>query len=231
MNKLRSSFPKQYSFLPVIHVVNESQALTNALLAEGEGADGVFLINHQIPAAELLHCYDKVRERLPNFWIGLNFLDLSPEHALEIIPKTVSGLWSDNAGIDEAAADPTAQAKSFKEFRVAINWPGVYFGGVAFKYQTPVKNLTKVTSLALPLVDVITTSGPGTGLEASLVKIKRMKEAARSHPIALASGVTPENVYCYLPYVDCFLVATGISDSHTQLNRFRVSKLARALKK
>lgn len=30
-------------------------------------------------------------------------------------------------------------------------------------------------------------------------------------PIAIASGITPENVVEYLPFVDAYLVSTGIS--------------------
>jgi predicted TIM-barrel enzyme len=65
-------------------------------------------------------------------------------------------------------------------------------------------------------MDVVTTSGPGTGLPANVEKISRMKQALGDFPLAIASGITSENIHKYLPYATCFLVATGISkDFHS----------------
>jgi hypothetical protein len=36
-----------------------------------------------------------------------------------------------------------------------------------------------------------------------------LKRALGDWPLAIASGITPENVGEYLPVADCFLVATG----------------------
>jgi predicted TIM-barrel enzyme len=44
-------------------------------------------------------------------------------------------------------------------------------------------------------------------------------------PLAIASGITPENVGDYLDVADCFLVATGISRSFTELEPSRVRRL------
>jgi predicted TIM-barrel enzyme len=60
-------------------------------------------------------------------------------------------------------------------------------------------------------MDAVCTSGPGTGKAADVSKIATMHKAVGSEgAIALASGVTAENVSTYLPYVDAFLVGTGI---------------------
>ena len=64
----------------------------------------------------------------------------------------------------------------------------------------------------------MTTSGSGTGQAAELEKIRRMKAALGEAPLAIASGITPENVADFLPHTDCFLVATGISRSFTELD-------------
>ena len=37
-----------------------------------------------------------------------------------------------------------------------------------------------------------------------------MRAGADAHPLALASGVSPENVAGFLPYVDAYLVASEI---------------------
>ena len=43
----------------------------------------------------------------------------------------------------------------------------LYFGGVAFKYQRPVDDLAEATTKASRFIDVVTTSGAGTGHAAS----------------------------------------------------------------
>lgn len=55
--------------------------------------------------------------------------------------------------------------------------------------------------------------------------IQRMKQALGDTPLAIASGITPENVADYLPHADSFLVATGISRSFTELDPVRVQAL------
>lgn len=53
-----------------------------------------------------------------------------------------------------------------------------------------------------------------------------MREAVDEHRLAVASGVTPENVQDYLPYVDDFLVATGISKNFHTLDPEKARELA-----
>ncbi len=229
MSTFKSIFPGKHAFLAVVHVEGEVQALRNAKIAEQEGADGIFLINHSVPSNNLIECYHAVQEQLPKFWIGLNCLDLG-RSAVDVIPKQTSGLWVDNAGINESA-EPVAGAQEFADLRKKSGWQGLYFGGVAFKYQGEITDVAKVARLSVPFVDVITTSGAGTGKAADIAKIRKMKEAIGDHPLAIASGITPENVGEYMPHADCFLVATGISDSHAELNPVQVRALAEAIGK
>ena len=60
-------------------------------------------------------------------------------------------------------------------------------------------------------MDVITTSGIATGQEADLTKIETFRAAIGERPMALASGISPENARLYAD-VDCFMVATGINE-------------------
>lgn len=229
MSSYRDRFTKQHVLLPVVHAENGEQTLRNVGIAHDAGADGVFLINHGITYTELLEHYATVREAFPRFWIGINFLDLG-RRGIKALPESANGIWTDNAGIIEHHSDPTAGARRDWRERQFIGWRGIYFGGVAFKYQKPeVVDMARVAELAAPFVDVVTTSGPGTGEAADPEKIRLMKEAIGDKPLAIASGITPENISEYLPYADCFLVATGISSSHTELDPSLVYQLARQL--
>lgn len=104
-------------------------------------------------------------------------------------------------------------------------WQGLYFGGVAFKYQRAVGDLATAARLATHYMDVVTTSGAGTGTAASAGKIQTLKSAIGSFPLAIASGVSPENVHHYLDTADCFLVASAISTTWTELDPERVESL------
>ena len=89
--------------------------------------------------------------------------------------------------------------------------------------------MVAATRLAARYMDVVTTSGPGTGLACSPDKVRCMKEALGETPLAVASGVTLENVADYLLWVDCFLVATGVSRSFEELDPLRVEKVVEAV--
>ena len=75
-------------------------------------------------------------------------------------------------------------------------------------------------------MDVVTTSGPGTGQVAHVEKIRIMKESLGDFPLAIASGINPDNILEYLSYSDCFLVATGISRSFEELDLSLVTELS-----
>ena len=226
MSTFRTVFRGKHTFLAVVHVEGTMQAERNAAIAADGGADGIFLINHSIPYQSLLDCYQKLVEKFPGFWVGLNCLDIGMS-AVSAIPQKTAGLWVDNAGFDRGVGGP--EAEMFEDLRKKSGWNGIYFGGVAFKGQQPVADVARAAKAAVSHVDVITTSGSGTGFAPSVEKIRRMKYDIIDHPIAIASGMTPENVALFMPYADCFLVATGISDSHIELNPARVRAFSKAL--
>lgn len=71
-----------------------------------------------------------VRAAYPGLWIGVNLLSRRPAQALadalDACENRIDGVWSDNAESD---------ATEFLETRRGRSWPGLYFGGTAFKYQ------------------------------------------------------------------------------------------------
>jgi uncharacterized protein len=233
MYRFRKVFSNQHVILPVIHVTGRNQALQNVNIAFENGCDGVFLINHNtadIPYLKLLLIHRDIRASFPDKWMGINCLDLEPASVVSLAPEGVSGVWTDNSLIDEDL-EVQKEAEGVFKNRVDNGWFGLYFGGVAFKYQKPVKNLEKVTLLAKKYMDVVTTSGPATGKSADIEKIKIMRSVLGDYPLAIASGITPENVTDYLPIADCFLVATGISKGFTELDPVLVKRLVENVRK
>ena len=223
-NAYRARFGYRKTVFPVIHARRGDEVRKNVLIAKNAGADGVFLIAHgDMYDRELLDLAEDIRVNLV-VWTGVNCLSLIPFHAIRQSAGRVNGLWVDNAGVT-----PDEESGGQREWQAlqAIPHPPIYFGGVAFKYQQPVmkRDLPALTKKARECMDVITTSGPGTGQAADIERVRIMHEAAEGHPIALASGITPENVADYLPYVSAFLVATGISRDFHNLDPEKTRRL------
>jgi len=216
--------------LPVIHVQDNEQAEANIRLAMEAGCPGVFLINHDFPYDELLPIMRHVRLAFPNYWIGVNFLAQTGRIAFPVLADGVDGYWADDARIDERrTASDQLEAEQIAATKTECGWNGLYFGGTAFKKQREVNaaDYDKSATIACNFMDVVTTSGIATGHSADLQKIQTFLTACSDTPVALASGITPENVLSYAPYVDCVLVATGINikDDFYNIDPVRLAKL------
>lgn len=209
-------FQSKHAILPVIHAKTEDQVLNNAKVAYEAGCDGAFLINMEDPETlkrmshkELFEMHKLVRKEFATWWVGVNYLDLPAVKVFENIDPSILGVWTDNAEIYEWLDKQTA-AEKIKQAREKSGWKGLYFGGIAFKYQKEVNNPGLAAKIATLFVDVVTTSGKATGSAPDLAKIELMKRSIGNFPLAIASGVSPENVRQFLPYADCFIVATSL---------------------
>ena len=237
MNRIADVFGTSPVLLPVVHPIGREEALASVRIAHDLGVRGVFLIDQGMTEREVFKLVSTVRERYPALWIGLNLLTRAPSEALVtalVGCGAIDGIWADNAGIDERrggdSTHPSAEAFAFA--RDTASWKGLYFGGVAFKYQreVPAKDLGRAAEMSLPYVDVLCTSGPGTGYAADVEKVRALRAGLGDHAMALASGVTPENVRSYLPYVQAFLVGTGIERQLGVLDPAKIEALLRAMR-
>ena len=203
--------------LPVIHVISKAQAAININTLIDANIKGCFLINHDFDVITFLPIIQSIRRSYPDFWIGVNFLGVTGLEAFPILASLkdegcrIDAYWGDDARIDEHELRQ-AEAEAIAKTRKECGWTGLYFGGVAFKKQRPVnpKNYGKSAMLAADYMDVVTTSGLATGNAAEISKIATFRSALPDTPIALASGITPENAIDYKA-MDCFMVATGIN--------------------
>jgi uncharacterized protein len=222
--------------LAVIHAESVGQAHTNAEIARENGADGIFLINHNIEPEELLEIYKELRaedEFNPGmFWIGLNFLGVQPDDVIKAVnyrARRADAVWVDNAGLNMREDNPTWELYRLRCLLERNPWKGMYFGGVAFKGQGLSKDPAKEAELAAPFLDVVTTSGPMTGYPPEVAKIEAMKKAIGEKPLAIASGISINNVHKFLPFADYFLMASNISKTFFQLDPEKVRELAQAI--
>jgi predicted TIM-barrel enzyme len=236
MNRIDEVFGKSPVLLPVIHPISRDVALESIRIAHACGVPGVFLIDQGMSERDVLQLAREVRDRYPSLWIGLNLLSRTATKTLTTTCARgwrVEGIWSDWAGIEEprVAGSSHPEAEAFMNARRATSWDGLYFGGVAFKYQREVapSDLSAAAEMSVPYMDVLCTSGPGTGYPADIEKVKALRVGLGDHAMALASGVTPENVQIYMPYVQAFLVGTGIEQKLGTLDPAKVKALMKAM--
>jgi hypothetical protein len=194
------------------------------------GADGVFLIpdyakgNKKSTTDDQFLYLEKLKEKLPNFSVGVNFL-VAPEALVPRIYDIQPHLYQ------------TDSSSALKIERTKL--PNTeFFLGLAFKYSRNVhltgdalkEHCEKVSAIA----DVPTTSGDATGVEADLKKIREIRSyLPAGKRLGIASGVTEENVRMYLQEgVTDFLIATSLIEKVSEmdgsdiLSFSKVSKMA-----
>ena len=194
--KARAKFDKQFGklrvLLPVVHCISPRQVLTAIDAAMDNGADGLWFINQGGMSAREVLAEAAQAHRLGVPFVGVNLLGAGRFAAVTDASRYddwIGGIWSDEAGISVRGGVYDARGcADVRDHMAQHNWGGLWFGGVAFKYQTPVppEQWGNVARMAAPWVDVITTSGEGTGIAAPPEKLAAMREAIGDHPLAQA---------------------------------------------
>lgn len=204
--------------IPVIHMVTEQQVLDNVKTCVDCGIKKVFLINHVVGVNELLTCAQYgVRVKYPDLWIGVNMLGVPTEKALSYQLHDIDGLWCDGSISPE-------DAKRVREFK------GMFFGGLAFKYQPQPADLESACKDSIFSTDVACTSGSGTGKAPTTVKINTIREFLGNHPMAIASGVSVDNIDSFKGVANYVLVASSITDRNEYIIKDKLVELINKIK-
>ncbi len=198
--------------IPVIHMLNENQVLDNVKICNDCGIKKVFLINHVVSIPELLKCANVVKNKYPNMWIGVNMLGMPTHIALANELNGIDGLWCD-------ATISSEEAKKVRKFK------GLFFGGLAFKYQPQPSDLELACKDAKQATDVACTSGSATGSSPTSFKIKNIRSYLDTHPMAIASGVSVDNIDLYKDLVDYVLVASSVTDRNEMIIKNKLLEL------
>lgn len=207
---VKSIFGKEKIFLPVLHVINEEQMNKNLeIIFDTYNADGVFLINNYCSDEDLYDGFITARNNYKNKWIGINYLG-DPRYAINMATELeADGIWFDNGGVID---DNCKYAEKLNETMKVAGYKGLNFGGTCFKYQQQPKNISLTVTNACNYMDVVTTSGDGTGKAINLEKLKTIYDASNgNNMIAVASGISPDNVEVIKPYCNIFMANTCIS--------------------
>lgn len=201
------------AIIPVIHYADDDQALRNAERVAQVGCEGVLLIEMQGRSRPLPDIARVIKRRHPELLVGINFLGIDAADAVRA--NIASGLdmtWTDEQPTHSADA-PWDEAEKLREELSAA--PGhLLFVGVAFKHQRHEPQPEAAARRALDMGFIPTTSGAATGVAAEISRIERLRAGIGPEaPLAIASGITPDNAGAYAPLLSHILVATGVSSS------------------
>ena len=171
----------------------------------GAGAPGLFLIDHKTATwhdpSYLGESVQHVRSAFPGNWVGVNCLAMRPYDAFQFASElSVNGVWADDAVGD---IHRTVQRG---------DWVS-YFGGITMKGVGYVEEPDAAAAVVLDhcdAVDVVVTSGPGTGQATTAERLRIIREAIGDRLLAVASGVNEANVSAQSRFVDYVLVASSI---------------------
>lgn len=214
MNALR---PLVY---PVIHHLDSSTTFSEIQVARTCGADGVFLISHDGADRELVDVARTAIRENAGFPIGLNLLSMGCVQAAQMALEVGSDmLWADDMGVDSHGLTDAGKEMD----TIARDNPRLQlFASVAFKYRPHEPNPVGAAAHARAAGFIPTTSGDATGHAPDPQKIFAMGEGGA---LAIASGMTPENVATYAPALTHILVATGVSRSEHHLDSAKLAGL------
>lgn len=205
---------------PVIHYLDDETTIAQSVIAKSLGADGVFLISHIGSNERLPALAKRIKNTYPDFKVGINLLGESIiEAAYQAENYGLDMVWGDYCGVSsEGLTEEGEKLKQWQEeTEIAV------FASVAFKYQKAESSPEKAALEAQKAGFIPTTSGSGTGYAPTTEKIKVMSKATNGL-LAVASGMSCDNVSIFKDYLSDILVATGVSKDE---NHFDIDKLAR----
>ncbi len=203
---------------PVVHINDPLAAVEQSGIAFELGADGVYLIDHKSRNSNVLfQAFNEVEQEYPEKFIGVNILAypfaasclrvIKAVKERDSIDRVPNALWFDDVTLDMGLA------KLSKDDDPVISSVRL-LGGVAFKYTDTYTDDPEIASQEakrlVSYVDVVTTSGSATGSPPSIQKIAKMKAAIGNQGLAIASGISVENIADYRGIVDQVLVSTSV---------------------
>ncbi len=211
----------------VVHIINEpntdikERTLEQVKIAFNNNADGVFLTIGEacLSVKTIVDCYSYIRKLFPFEFIGINFMCDSVTAATSV-PIDANALWIDKGLGQVNYLTDILNAKQILQQR---QWKGLYFGGFCLKgnnqllFELP-NNLCNQNWEPEKYFDVCVTSGISTGIPIDLNHLKIISAKANGVPLALASGVNETNITSFIPYVNYFIVGTGVEKNSLDLN-------------
>jgi hypothetical protein len=194
--------PKRHVFIPTVDVVSLEQTLETVQRLQALNVDGVFLMNTRMRPSELFELANVVAERC-QLWVGVHVVRAFLETVFQKIPSNISGLWVEDAGINEWIPQAGHFAARMKEARDKSPFKGLYFGGITLNHATlsiPRERLDRLATMAMPWLDVVCVRSHSIDAE----KIRAGLSA--EFPMAIVGALNAREVYALKDLTQCYVV-------------------------
>jgi membrane complex biogenesis BtpA family protein len=206
--------------------IREAMLRDAQLLAEG-GVHGLMMENFgdtpffpgRVPAhvvAHLTAIATEVRRAVPHLPLGINVLRNDGLSALAVAHAVGADYIRVNVLCGARVADQgllQGIAHELLRLRAELKAEAIkIFADVDVKHSAPLAERPIVDevddTLHRGMADALIVSGAGTGKPTDPDKVKLVKSAAKSTPVFLGSGVTPQSLPSLMPHADGFIVGT-----------------------
>lgn len=207
---------------PVIHVRDGLQTLQNTNIAMAAGCHGIMLISMHGDDDILDPIAAHLRIHFPGIRIGVNYLTMkAPDALMRSQSEGYAATWTDRQ--EFTCGKPTNDAF---HMRANLRAGHLFFAAVAFKGQAADLMPGYSARIAADGGLIPTTSGSKTGVAPDVEKIAGMRRSLKpDQPLAIASGVSPENIGSFAPLVSHILVSTGVSKSFYEFDAYKLGCL------
>ncbi len=205
------------------HPTDPKVTFINAQIALDNGCTGVFLISMDGNDPPLLALAQEIKRNYPSKKVGINHLTMNADTSLILnLVGNIDATWTDKPGVN---SDHTTEMARNIGSMLTLEPSHLFFGSVAFKYQKKDTNPGLAAMLARNLGMIPTTSGPATGKAPRPEKIQVMRNALDAGALAIASGITPENINLFKDLATHILVSTGISKDFYNFDESKIQAL------
>ena len=219
--------------IPVLscYTLNQFQRnLTHILpLTHTTEVSGVWLTTANTSIEVISQAIKWARINCNGMWIGVNLLGENIFVVWKFIKDNKpDGLWKDDSHIseDEVQNIPNLMIDQFAR----MQWDGLYFGGVLFKYTSCVHDCPiKIVQKASTYMDVLTTSGTATGTPIDIDKFHLIASNKGSIPMAVASGIDAHNVTMLKKSCNIYIVRTSIIYKNEDIDISKLKMLVDAI--
>lgn len=202
-----------------------ADALANADAVVQGGGDMIVLINSRTEMPLYERVIAAVREKYPEFPLGISALDYGPRNLTEgfrlaqkfkaqmvwceTVPDERMEFEEDDGRYTPAEVIPLELALTTQR---TLRPEAIHAAGVHMKYTRPLdgKTFEEAMSAALGKVDAINITGPKTAVLADIERVRTARRIAGSYPLGLASGVSVENIAEVVELIDYAIVGTSL---------------------
>lgn len=215
---------------PILHFLDRATTLWQVSVARRCGAAGVFLLcSESDDANDIVDVAWKTKQLNPSFAVGIKLPSFTPLQAAErALEAGLDMVWTDDMGVSSTGF--TAAGMRMAEF--ATQHPGLaLFASVALAHQPvdPAPGLAAQNALTAGFVPTTTTAATVEAYP-NLAQLKAMSKATRG-TLAVASGITADNVAACAPYVSHILVSSGIFSDQYHIDQYKLEQLLRCARR